>query len=198
MDVLMYCDKLKLIGKEMFAVDGCKISSNASKEWSGTRADFERKKTKYKGSIDYLIKKHREEDEREQAEKGVREKEEKAVDHFKNKIDKIEKWLDENEDKQGANNNIKKSHVIDNESAKMVSSHGVVQGYNGVAMVDSKHQVIVEAEAYGEGSERNVLKPMLEKTEDNFEEMGEKDIYKKGEGVGGQWFPQRTKHEDAA
>ena len=33
LDVLMYCDKLGLIGKEMFAIDGCKISSNASKEY---------------------------------------------------------------------------------------------------------------------------------------------------------------------
>ncbi|OCC15993.1 Mobile element protein [Dissulfuribacter thermophilus] len=32
-----------LVGKEMFALDGCKLPSNASKEWSGTRADFEKK-----------------------------------------------------------------------------------------------------------------------------------------------------------
>ena len=41
LDVLMYCDQLGLIGKEMFAIDGCKISSNASKAWSGTKEDFE-------------------------------------------------------------------------------------------------------------------------------------------------------------
>ena len=33
-DVLLYCDELGLIGKEMFAIDGCKLPSNASKEWS--------------------------------------------------------------------------------------------------------------------------------------------------------------------
>ena len=59
LNVLMYCDKLGLIGKEMFAIDGCKISSNASKEWSGTKEDFEKKKGKYEKSIDYLLKKHR-------------------------------------------------------------------------------------------------------------------------------------------
>jgi len=37
-DVLLICDEMGLIGKEMFAVDGCKMSSNASKEWSGTKA----------------------------------------------------------------------------------------------------------------------------------------------------------------
>jgi len=36
--VLLICDKEGLIGREMFAVDGCKLPSNASKEWSA--ADF--------------------------------------------------------------------------------------------------------------------------------------------------------------
>jgi hypothetical protein len=31
----------------------------------------------------------------------------------------------------------------------MPSSKGVIQGYNGVAMVDAKAQVIVHAEAHG-------------------------------------------------
>ncbi|MBU0674983.1 MAG: hypothetical protein KJ950_10105 [Proteobacteria bacterium] len=35
-DVLLYCDQMDLVGKEMFAMDGCKLSSNASKERSGT------------------------------------------------------------------------------------------------------------------------------------------------------------------
>ncbi|MEZ4598677.1 MAG: transposase [Syntrophotaleaceae bacterium] len=38
--VLMVCDSLGLIGKEMFAIDGCKMPSNASKEWSGTLTDL--------------------------------------------------------------------------------------------------------------------------------------------------------------
>ena len=64
-DILLYCDELGLIGKEMFAIDGCKISSNASKEWSGTRQDFERKKTKFQESIAFLLKKHQAEDDSE-------------------------------------------------------------------------------------------------------------------------------------
>ena len=34
-DVLLYCDELGLIGKEHFAMDGCKLPSNASKQTSG-------------------------------------------------------------------------------------------------------------------------------------------------------------------
>jgi len=39
----LICDKLGLIGKEMFAVDGCKLASNASKEWSGTKGELKKK-----------------------------------------------------------------------------------------------------------------------------------------------------------
>lgn len=41
-DVLLYCDELGLIGRDMFAIDGLKLSSNASKEHSGTRAHSRR------------------------------------------------------------------------------------------------------------------------------------------------------------
>lgn len=37
--VLVICDRQGLIGREMFAIDGVKLSSNASKARSGTRAD---------------------------------------------------------------------------------------------------------------------------------------------------------------
>ena len=40
--VVAICDAQGLIGREMFAIDGVKLPSNASKRRSGTRADFER------------------------------------------------------------------------------------------------------------------------------------------------------------
>lgn len=43
-DVLTLCYTEGLISREMFAIDGCKISSNCSKEWSGTKAQLERKR----------------------------------------------------------------------------------------------------------------------------------------------------------
>ncbi len=47
-NILLVCYDMNLIGGTTFAVDGCKITSNASKEWSGTFKDFERKKRNYK------------------------------------------------------------------------------------------------------------------------------------------------------
>ena len=64
-DVVLVCDDLGLIGKEMFAIDGCKLPSNASKEWSGTRADFEKKAAKMETAIGRIVEKHREQDQRQ-------------------------------------------------------------------------------------------------------------------------------------
>lgn len=166
--ILLICSEEGLIGKKMFAVDGCKLSSNASKEWSGTRADFMRKKEKIEKSIRYLMKKHREQDKGETSDKEMVEKEEKAIKNLISKKEKINKWLNENDDKLGTNGKPIQSNITDNESAKMVSSRGVVQGYNGLAMVDDKKQVVVNAEAFGTGAEQQCLIPMVNQTRNNF------------------------------
>ena len=44
----------------------------------------------------------------------------------------------------------------------MATSKGVIQGYTGVAAVDAKHQIIVEAQAHGTGSEQELLIPVVE------------------------------------
>jgi transposase len=77
-DVLLVCDDMGLIGREMFAIDGCKLPSNASKEWSGTRADFERKADKLEQAINHMLDTHREND-RTQTEKKTVAREEQYV-----------------------------------------------------------------------------------------------------------------------
>lgn len=181
-DVLMYCDELGLIGKEMFAFDGCKLSSNASKEWSGTRADFENKRQKFGATIERLVSKHQTMDKIGLPETvpGMRAREEKAVEVMKAKVSKIDEWLHGNpEDKKGVTGKPVQSSMTDADSAKMMTSHGVVQGYNGIAAVDAKHQVIVGAEAFGSANEAEVLVPMAEQVRENFRELGEEDIYRK-------------------
>jgi transposase len=174
-DVLLYCDELGLIGRDMFAVDGCKISSNASKEWSGTREDFQKKRAKFVQLVDTLVAKHRAVDQGEAHLAGdLRKKEQKAIEALERKIATLDQWLKTQPDKLGVNGKPTKSHLYDNDSAKMVSSHGVIQGYNGQAVVDAKHQVVVAAEAFGEGSESKLLEPMLDSAEKTFEDLGDK------------------------
>lgn len=178
-NVLLICDELNLIGKEMFAIDGCKLSSNASKEWSGTREDFKKKKEKIEKSIQYILKKHRTQDESEGTTASMIKEEEKHLKSLRAKAKKIKEWLQENKDKKGKTSNNIKSNITDNESAKMATSHGVIQGYDGVAAADSKHQVIVEAQAFGAAQEHDLLKPMIEGTQENFKEIGkEENIFK--------------------
>jgi transposase len=181
-DVLLYCDELGLIGKEMFAIDGCKLSSNASKEWSGTRADFEKKRQKFGATVERLVSKHKTMDENGAPETvpGMRAREAKAIEALKAKSAKIDAWLRENpDDKKGVTGKPVKSSMTDNGSAKMFSTHGVVQGYNGVAAVDAKHQVIVGAEAFGSANEAEILTPMAEQVRATFRALGEEDIYRK-------------------
>jgi transposase len=42
-DVLMYASELNLIGQDTFAIDGCKLPANASKQWSGTLKELRHK-----------------------------------------------------------------------------------------------------------------------------------------------------------
>ena len=180
-DVLMYCDELNLIGREMFAIDGCKMSSNASKEWSGTRADFEKKKTKFRARVDQLVKKHRAMDKESEPEElsGMRASEEKAIKSLEARAAKIEAWLSEHpEDRRGSQGQALKSSMTDIDSAKMTSSRGVIQGYNGVAVADAKHQIIVGAKAIGNASEAKALGPMMDLVKENFRKLGDEDISK--------------------
>jgi hypothetical protein len=57
---------------------------------------------------------------------------------------------------------VRQSNRTDAESAKMATGKGVIQGYTGVAAVDSAHQIIVEAQAHGTGVEQEVLVPVVE------------------------------------
>lgn len=85
-------------------------------------------------------------------------------------IDKVDKFLATHEDKIGKAGKPKQSNITDNDSAKMPTSKGVIQGYDGIALADSKHQVVVHAAAFGEGQEHGLLVPMLELSEDILKE----------------------------
>lgn len=175
-DVLTLCYSQGLIGKEMFAIDGCKLAANCSKEWSGTKADLDKKRKKIEKAIRFLVAKHKRSDVTPPAPSDQLEKEQKAIKNLREKVRKIKRWLAENDDKTGVRDRILQSNLTDNESAKMPTSHGVVQGYIGSAAVDGKHQVIVHAEAFGLNQEQSVLMPMVEGIKENFTEAIEDEM----------------------
>lgn len=162
-DVLIYADALGLIGKQTFAIDGCKLPSNASKEWSGTHEELKHKQKKYEAAAKKIVDRHRSRDGKEKL-SPMEEQDDKKLATFKKKIGKIKEFLKSHGKNIGPSGNERKSNVTDPDSAKMSTNHGVIQGYNGIAVVDEKQQIIVYAEAHGEGQEAHLLKPTIENT----------------------------------
>jgi len=177
-DVLLYCDALGLIGRDMFAIDGLKLSSNASKEHSGTRSQLKKKQAKLEQAIRVMLKAHRERDARE-ATSEVVDREQQYIETLKREIKRIKGYLKTHGENVSATGTIRQGNITDPESAKMKTSHGVLQGYDACAAVDSRRQIVVHAEAFGEGQEQGLLRPLIEGVRENIKSPRGKDVFKK-------------------
>jgi len=157
--ILLICDSQGLLGNELFAIDGCKMSSNAAKEWSGTFDELKQKRRKLSKLIRYHTKQHRAQDKKENDSDDNNDRRKKTIDTLKKNRHKINEFLKSEEPRMGKGRRPKevKSNLTDNESAKMTTGKGTIQGYNGVAAVDAKNQVIIDAQAFGEGQEHHTL-----------------------------------------
>lgn len=167
--VVAVCDQEGLIGHEMFAIDGVKLPSNASKHRSGTREDFERQATKLEDTVRSILARHRASDESssEHPEPTLPEKEAKRAKRLQERAAELREWLAANPaDRRGPNGRVRQSNRTDNESAKMATSRGVIQGYTGAAAVDGKAQIVVAAQAHGTGSEQEVLLPVVDEMQE--------------------------------
>ncbi len=171
--VLLICDEEGLLGHELFAIDGCKMPSNASKEWSGTFKELEHKREKIKRQIKYHLEEHQRLDKHESLDEEREQRRQQTIDTLNKAHDKIDDFLKHNSPRMGQGKRPKevKSNITDNESAKMTTSKGTIQGYNGVAAVDKKHQVIIDAQAFGEGQEQHTLKPVLDTIEERYRRL---------------------------
>jgi hypothetical protein len=107
------------------------------------------------------------------------ERQKKRERRFQLQVERLNQFLQEQEPKRGSEGKEIQSNVIDNESVKMPSSHGVIQGYNAQALVDSKHQVILAAEAFSSQDHEN-LAPMLEVAKKNLRTIGRDATYFQG------------------
>jgi transposase len=61
--VLLTCDRMGLIGKTMFAIDGVKLPANASKERSGTHAELMHRAARLEKAAARIIALHQAQDE---------------------------------------------------------------------------------------------------------------------------------------
>jgi hypothetical protein len=84
-----------------------------------------------------MLERHREAGQKA-IEPDLKAKEAHRISRLQQDAAQLRQWLAFHpEDRKGS---IRKSNRTDNESAKMATSKGVIQGCTGVAAVDAKHQ----------------------------------------------------------
>jgi transposase len=260
-DVLLVCEEQQLLGGTVFALDGLKLPSNASKAWSGTIEELQHKQEKLEAKLAQLLDEHQQVDAEEReggfraatprdertegapcsseetpceqelsdtsptppsAEPAVISPEDMCQDEqsdasqpqerqrtvaerptdsptcsktarqrqktraqktpeqqraerearYRRHITRLEEWLATHDKKIGRRGKEIKSNVIDNDSAKMATSHGVIQGYNAQALVDDKHQIIVVAEAFGDGQDAQNLTQIMPRAKATMQALG--------------------------
>jgi len=179
-DVLLVCEEMKLLGGTEFSLDGCKLPSNASMRWSGTFSTLKEKKEKIERRVAYILEEQIEADRRGGKDESEETRRAKHIEKLKKHAARIEKFLQENEPKPGKQYKEVRSNVTDNESAMLYTSHGTIQGYNAQALVDAKHQVIVEGEAFGWGQDHTHVPPVLDGAKENMQALGHDDDYFEG------------------
>ena len=175
-NILLVCDELHLLGGTHFSLDGVKLPSSASKEWSGTFKELKKKRNKLKAKLQQVIHEHIRQDKKANADIDKQQHQEQRL---LQQVERLNEFLEQEEPKIGKSGNEIQSNVTDNESAKMPTSHGVIQGYNAQALVDEKHQVIVHAETGG-SQDHNNLAPMLGGAKKNMQAIGKQPGYFQG------------------
>lgn len=158
--VLLVCDRQGLIGRQMFAFDGVKLPSNASKERSGTHAELRHRAERLDKAARRMIELHCSRDARDEPGDGGGGRQ-RRIDDLHREAQAMREFLAREQPRRNAKGQELKSNVTDNESAKMATSKGVIQGYAAQAAVDASHQVIVAADVIGSGSEQSMLLPMI-------------------------------------
>ena len=158
--VLLTCDAQGLIGRHMFAIDGVNLPSNASKERSGSFAELAQEADRMERAVKKMLATHQSRDaagpDEDDDRVGVQ-----CITHLQNEAARIRDFLATNTERKSAKGSMLKSNVTENDSAKIATSRGVIQGCTAIAAVDSTHQVIVAAVARGSGSEQSTLLQMV-------------------------------------
>jgi transposase len=162
--VLLICDRQGLIGRQMFAIDGVKLSGNADKRRSGTLKELRHAAQRMERAVAKLMKAHRSHDATGDETTDARA-DQRRMGALQREAQRIREFVASNTERRSGKGTIRKSNVTDNDSAKMATAKGVIQGYTAVAAVDDRAQIIVAAQAHGSGSEQSVLLPVIRQTD---------------------------------
>jgi transposase len=162
--VLLTCDSQGLIGRDMFAIDGVKLPSNASKERSGTHAELRHRADRLDKAADKIMALHQAQDKAGMDE-ALEPKRQARIEALRKEAARTRQFLASSPQRKNRKGQELKTNITDPDSAKMATSKGVIQGYAAQAAVDSAHQIIVAAQVIGSGSEQAMLLPMIEQSQ---------------------------------
>ena len=143
--------------------DGTKMKANASKEFTGTLADFEKKKGRLQKKIKELMEKLKDTDGSE----AIKEKAEleQKLEKLQKKEKKISDFLSQaKKDTSMKGGKERKQNITDNASRLMKDSRngGFIQGYNAQGTTENKNQIVVVAEVVSDENDKGQFKPMYE------------------------------------
>lgn len=188
-EILVICEREKLLGGTEFSLDGLKLPAAASKQWSGKAAELAAKEVKLRERAAAKLAEHREADNSGNPSRSSQRRRrgkddhddgsdpppsdsggsggelstaQKAARRLTRQADRIRDHLDRHGPKFGAQGKEVQGNVTDPDSAKMKTGHGVIQGYNAQALADGKHQIITAALAVGHGQDFRNVAPVME------------------------------------
>ncbi len=162
--VLMTCDAMGLIGREMFAIDGVKLPSNASKERSSTPEELRHRAVRLDKAADKILAPHQAQDKQGQDADLAPDRQARMC-ALRQEAARTREFLASNAPRLNRKGQELKTNITDPDSAKMATSKGVIQGYAAQAAVDSANQIIIAAYVIGSGSEQAMLVPMIEQAD---------------------------------
>jgi len=164
---LTYCNELGLVGGSTFAIDGCRLPSNASIDLTGTSEDLKKRLKLYRRMAEKHIAKHKRKDGQGEVDEKTEKNYKKQQKKLNRRIEKISEFLENMELKTSTRGKEMKSNVTDNESAMIHSPSGYIQGYIGMAVADKENQIIIDANAVGTANECEHLPEVLDRTLEN-------------------------------
>ena len=129
--VLLTCDRMGLIGKEMFAIDGVKLPANASKERSGTHAELAHRADRLDKAARKIIQAHQRQDLGGGAggdDSALDERRAQRVAALHKEAQATRDFLARHASRRNRKGQELKTNVTDPDSAKMATSKGVIQG----------------------------------------------------------------------
>jgi transposase len=118
--VLMTCDAQGLIGRDMFAIDGVKLPSNASKQRSATHEELRHRAERLEKAADKIMALHQAQD-KQGADDALEPKRQAQMEALRKEAARTREFLASNAQRKNRKGQELKTNVTDPQSAKMAT-----------------------------------------------------------------------------